>query len=60
MGSNLVILNHLRWLIYAPTSLIIASTVRLVISYHQSLDSVKNYHYLVQSFPTLYCASQHG
>ena len=59
MGNNLAIhndlaiLNNLRWLIYAPTSLIIASTVRLVISYHQSLDSVKNCHYRVQSFPTL-------
>lgn len=51
--NNLAILNNLRWLIYAPTSLIIFSTVRLVISYHRSVDSVKNYHYLVQSFPTL-------
>ena len=48
MGNNLVIRNNLaipnnlRWMIYAPTSLIIFSTVRLVI-----------YHYLVQSFPTL-------
>ena len=59
MGNALAVRNNLGQMIYAPSFLIIASAARNVIAlHHQSIESSENYHYLVQSFPTLFmCVS---
>ena len=59
MGNNLAVGNDPGRMIYAPSFLIIASAARNVIAlHHQSIGSSENYHYLVQSFPTLFmCVS---
>ena len=59
MGNNLAVHNNLGRMIYAPSFLIIASAARSVIAlHHWSIESSENYHYLVQSFPTLFmCTS---
>ena len=55
MGNNLAVSNNLGGIIYAPSFLIIASTVQLTVSTHQWwIDSVENGHYLFQSLPTLF------